>query len=68
MFLTPGKMQRKADRLAVTMIVLGLMRMVATFIQVGFVLFNACYLTDVESHLQNFDDAKSQVRWDIKTN
>ncbi|KAL5962749.1 Phosphatidylcholine translocator ABCB4 [Taenia solium] len=33
MFLTPGKMQRKADRLAITMIVLGIMRMVATFIQ-----------------------------------
>ncbi|KAL5112910.1 ATP-dependent translocase ABCB1 [Taenia crassiceps] len=33
MIFTPKKMQRKADRLALTMIALGLMRMVATFIQ-----------------------------------
>uniref|UniRef100_A0A5K3EP83 ABC transporter domain-containing protein n=1 Tax=Mesocestoides corti TaxID=53468 RepID=A0A5K3EP83_MESCO len=33
MIFTPKKMQRKANELAVTMIVLGIMRMVATFIQ-----------------------------------
>ncbi len=33
MIFTPTKMQHRADQLAITMIILGILRMVATFIQ-----------------------------------